>query len=198
MNYPIFNRKFFLLVFNLYFSFSLLATAIKAQDLHHSAFISPVIKFQSILDHTSYTGGARFGWVINDRFVIGGGFYSSLNSIPTDIVDSQNGKNVLLKFNMGGLEFEYIFIKSELIHTSLLFFGGGGGLYFSTQPNNSYSRNILVWEPEFYSEIKIEKWLRCGIGVGYRFITYTNDSSDPDGININGLFGLFIIKFYTE
>ena len=194
-NYLNLGRKFFLLIFN---SFLLFSTAIFAQDSRQGAFISPIIKFQSVLHQASYTGGARFGWVINDRYVLGGGFYSSLNSIPTDIIDSQKGNKVLLNFNMGGLEFEYIFIRNKFIKTSLVFFGGSGGLHFSDQPNNSYSKNILVWEPELHSEIKIKRWLRCGIGAGYRFITYTNDSSDPYGININGLFGLFSIKFCTE
>ena len=194
-NYPNLGRKFLLLIFN---SFLLFSTAIFAQDSHQGAFISPIIKFQSISNHASYAGGARFGWIINDRFVLGGGFYGSLNSTPNYIIDSQKDNKVLLNFNMGGLELEYILIKSDFIQTSLVFFGGGGGLYFSDQPNNSYSKNILVWESELHSEIMIERWLRCGIGAGYRFITYTNDSSDPYGININGLFGLFTIKFCTQ
>jgi len=194
-SYILLSGKFFLLIFNLYFLFS---TAIMAQNSNQSAFISPVIKFQSISNHASYISGARFGWVINDRFILGGGFYGSLNAIPTDIIDSQKGNKVLLNFNMGGLEFEYIFIRSEFIKTSFVFFGGSGGLHFSDQPNNSYSKNILVWEPELYSEIKIVRWFWCGLGAGYRIITYTNDPSDPYGININGLFGLLIIKFCTE
>lgn len=201
MSRKIFNKEYFSSIFKLYFLFSFFTTIIAAQDSQHSAFISPVLKFQSVFDRVSYTGGVKFGWVINNRIVIGGGFYSSLNSLLTNFGNSSDNKNVLLSFNMGGLEMEYIFFNSEFNHTSFLFFSGGAGLYYSTPDNNQTnyaSESFLVWEPQLYSEINLRSWLRIGMGAGYRFISYTNYLTPKNGEELKGLFGLLVIKFTTK
>ena len=196
-----FNKKFIHPVRNFYLLFLVFSTTAIAQESRQDAFISPVFKFQSAFNHASYVGGVRFGWVINNKIVIGGGFYSSLSSLLAGTPNSTDNPEALLSFNMGGLEVEYIFFKNESNHTSFLFFSGGSGLYYTTPDKsriNYSSETFLVWEPQIYSEVNLQKWLRIGVGVGYRFVSYTNQPAIRNGEQLKGMFGLLEIKFCTN
>jgi hypothetical protein len=182
----------------LFLSFVILSIPVVAQGTKNSAFISPVIKYQSILNHSSFCSGARFGWVINGRFVLGAGFYASLNSIPFTMINSQN---TILNFNMGGLEFEYLFIKSNLLKVSVSFFSGAGGLNISTigaSTTNLSNENYLVWEPQILNSMKLISWMDLSLGIGYRFITFTDGTSGKNATNLKGLFGAVSFKFIFE
>lgn len=169
-----------------------------AQRSKYGAFIEPVMKIQSVLNQTSFTTGARFGFVIHERFSIGGGYYASLNSLPIAPI---NSRNALLHFNMGGLELESMLIDFEPVRLSVLLFAGAGALYKSASANSDIqfsTDNFLAWEPLLISNTNILNWLNINVGLGYRIITHTHGAATTDADILKGLFGIVAFKIHTR
>lgn len=169
-----------------------------AQHSEYGAFIEPTVKIQSILDQTSFITGARFGFVIHDRFSIGGGYYASVNSLPVPKVNSQDA---VVHFNVGGLELETLLLQFDKTRISISFFAGAGAFYRSASSNNdiNFSKtNFLTWEPELSSEIEILQWLRLNLGIGYRFISYTRGISNTEADCLKGTFAVIAFRFHTK
>ena len=108
-------KNFFILLFT---GLLLVTTKSYSQQNDNSAFGAPVIKFTSLVGQSAVLVGGRFGWVINKSIVLGGGIYGLINTVNTNVTDPISGQNVMLGFNCGGLEFEYIFFHDEPIHAS--------------------------------------------------------------------------------
>lgn len=130
-------------VFILFFSYSLRAQ----QNNDNSAFGAPVIKYTSLVGQNAILVGGRFGWMIDKSIVLGGGIYGLVNKVNTNITDPISGQNVILGFNCGGLEFEYIFLADEPVHGSIDMLFAGGGATYSVEnknvPHTSYfSQNL--------------------------------------------------------
>ncbi|MCL4551215.1 MAG: hypothetical protein M1495_21905 [Bacteroidetes bacterium] len=181
------------LLFLLYYSFN-----IYAQRSEYGASIEPSFKVQSILGQTSFTTGARFGFVIHEHFSIGGGYYASVNSLAVPKVNSQDA---VVHFNMGGLELETLLLKFDQTRISVSFFAGSGAFYKSASSNsniNFSTNNFLAWEPELSSEIEILQWLRLNLGLGYRFISYTKGVSNSDADCLKGTFAIVAFSFHTK
>ena len=167
------------------------ASNLSAQN-KFGAFGAPVIKYTSIYNQNALILGGKFGLVINESIVIGGGFYGNINRIHTDFTDKLSGQKVMLNMNYGGLEFEYILFPHSLIHGTVGILLAGGGLYFGvldkSVPHNSYSKlDLLVYEPSVNIEFNSLRWLHVDLNMSYRIIT--SYSRVAYGISKNDLAG---------
>ncbi len=190
-------KKFLIFLFA---GFLLITTKSFSQQNINSAFGAPVIKFTSLVGQNAVLAGGRFGWVINKSIVLGGGIYGLVNSVNTNVTDPISGQNLLLGFNCGGLEFEYVFFSEKPIHASVdMLFAGGGVTYAvgnKNVPHTSYfSQNLLVWEPQINIEFKIVDWFHLAAGASYRMITSYKDYYGVSSNDLKGLTGLLTFKF---
>ena len=166
----------------------------------YSAFGAPSIKYASFLNQSALILGGKFGFVINDNIVIGGGFYGMINDVHTGFIDFPSGQNMVMNFNYGGLELEYIFLPGSLIHGSLEILLAGGGLYYAVSdnslPHDNYAKlNLLVYEPSFNIEYNALNWLRIVLNMSYRMITsYDFVSYGVNKKDLNGLSVGLILK----
>jgi hypothetical protein len=76
-------------------------------------------------------------------------------------------------------------------------FGEAGG---GSWDNNRtmYSTATFVIEPAANVEVNILKWLRLGVGVGYRIVTGIDTNINGrvyDNSTVSGIFGVGTIKF---
>lgn len=154
----------------------LTAPVVLPQKIENGAFGSPVIRYTSLLNQSSVIAGGRFGWVINKSIVLGGGFYGLVNNVNAGFKDKLSGQDVIMGFNFGGLELEYIFFPQSDVHFSVDMLFAGGGLYFSVAdkniPHDSYfSQDLLVWEPSINLEINTLSWLKTDLNFSYRIIS---------------------------
>lgn len=179
-------------------------TLIPAGEIHSGGFGALVVKVGAIDGETAVLFGGRGGWVINRTFVIGGGGYGY-----TDMM--QHNQSMVadtgISFGYGGLELEYLFSSSNVVHATVMTLIGAGGFAVMRRsaygPDNDfntlYSTSCFVFEPAVNVEVNILTWLRLGIGGGYRFVTgieagigaktYDNNST------VSGLFGAATLKF---
>ena len=167
-------------IFGISFTILLLSfTSILSAQNKYGAFGAASLRYSSMSNQNVLILGGRFGLIINESIVIGGGFYGTINGINTNSFDQLSGQNVMLNMNYGGLELEYIFFPHSLIHGSIGILLAGGGLYFgvpdNSVPHNSYSKfDLLVYEPSANIEINTLKWLHIDLNVSYRIITSYN------------------------
>lgn len=192
------NIKLFLFFFAI--GVACIVNPIFSQQLDGGAFGAPVVKFSSIAGQNATLAGGRFGWVIDSNIVLGGGIYALASRVKTNIVDPISGQDVLLNFNCGGVELEYIFFPGNYIHASAdMFFAGAGTTYGVSNKNvphtDYYSQNLLLFEPQVNIEFNIVDWLHIDTGVSYRICIPPGTDSfyDTGGIGLHDLQGLSVL-----
>jgi hypothetical protein len=186
------NIKLFLQFF---FALAVLfAKPIFPQQLDGGAFGAPVVKFGSMAGQNAILTGGRFGWVIDSSIVLGGGIYALESRVKTNIVDPISGQDILLGFNCGGIELEYIFFPGSKIHYSVDMFIAGAGTTYGVAnknvPHSSYfSQNLLLVEPQVNIEFNIVNWFHLDTGVSYRICVPPGTDSfyDTGGIGLHDL-----------
>lgn len=167
-------------IFRISFIILLLSfTSILSAQNKYGAFGAASLRYTSMSNQNVFILGGRFGLIINESIVIGGGFYGTINGINTNSIDQPSGQKVMLNMNYGGLELEYIFFPHSLIHGSIGILLAGGGLYFGVSDksatHNSYSKfDLLVYEPSVSVEFNTLEWLHIDLNVSYRIITSYN------------------------
>lgn len=171
-----------------------------AQSNSYGAFGAVSFKYSSIANQNAAFVGGRFGWIINNRIVLGGGYYALLGSKISNYIDHLNGGSPSFNFNYGGLELEYIFLSEKPLHFSISMLFAGGGLYFnppsiSLPHENYFSQDLLVWEPALNIEANSVKWLHIDLSLSYRLIsslqdTYGITKADLKGFAVGIIFKL--------
>ncbi len=181
-------------------------TLIPSDDFTSGGFGAPVIKVGSIDGDVGVLVGGRGGWVINRTFVIGGGGYGwTQNMHMLSTFERDTG----VSFGYGGLELEYLIQSDEIVHATVMTLIGAGGFTvmerFGGTGGNDWDDNrslyntaTFVIEPAANVEVNILKWLRIGVGVGYRFVTGIDANINGrvyDNSTVSGVFGVGTIKF---
>lgn len=188
------------IIFLVLFS-ALLSTSLIAQeetlfgDLNHSGgYGGPVWKIGQFGDESGMLSGGRGGWIINHTFAIGGGGYNSIIDISTG--QKRNNSDLVMKFNYGGFEFEYIKHSDRLIHWTIhTLIGGGSVKLFEEDTDDEIEKDrFFMIEPSINADFNINKWFRVGLGVSYRAALGV-DSDFLSDSDLSGLSGLIILKF---
>jgi hypothetical protein len=169
----------------------LLSAAAYTQDCENGAFGAPVFKYTRLAGEPALITGVNGGWIINKRIVLGAGYYVLTSNVSSDYTDTEYNQNLLLDFNYGGLQFEYLLLYESRYNVTLNMLLGGGGLsFYLNDINRKFSgRNLLVWEPQLNFEIELYEWLHADAGISYRMISaykevYGISENDLQGINI--------------
>lgn len=169
----------------------ILSTTSFSQNFESGAFAAPVLKFTRLINQSSLLLGVKGGWIINKKIVLGAGYYASAGGVKTTYIDNQSNQNIMMNFNYGGLEFEYLLFDDTGFNISLdMFFGGGGQNFSIGNVNKNYGNaSLLVWEPQLNLEYKLYDWLHTDAGISYRLISgnyvlYSVTRDDMQGIDI--------------
>lgn len=171
-------------------------------EIHNGGYGAPVLKVTTINGAAGVLIGGRGGWIINHCFVIGGGGYGLATGIdapefssPADIAS----RDLDIEFGYGGLELEYIFRPSKLVHGTIGFMLGGGGIGYYEENDDGDTESliddeVLVIEPAVAAELNVVNWMRIDGGVSYRAVSGL-DMPGLDNGDMSGLAGFLIFKF---
>jgi len=108
--------------------------------------------------------GVYGGWLVNKRFLLGGGIY---------------GKTTGATIGYGGLVVEYFIDPNRLVNVSVKGLVGGGGTTVG------WNDPFFVLEPEVKLSLNITDWMRLGFGGGYRYIRSSFDNDALSGLSAN-------------
>ena len=122
------------------------------EGLENGWYVAGSVKFSEVDGRFANFVGPYGGWLINHKFLLGGGGYGLTN---------QRG----LEMGYGGLVLEYFINPSSLVNVSVKGLIGGG----STSWN--WEDPFFVAEPEVKVNLNVTEFFRIGFGGGYRFVS---------------------------
>lgn len=177
------------------------AIAVQAQEtlvgdgFHSGGYGGPVWKVGSVNGKTGLFAGGRGGWIINHKFVIGGGGYGIITEVETELT-SADGKTLFLDMDYGGFEMEYIHNSDKLIHwTFHTMLGSGSVKLVENDPRNHIDDDkMFIIEPSLNVVFNIMSWFRIGVGMSYRAV-FGVEMADISSADLGGPSGLIILKF---
>lgn len=147
-------------------------------EVDHGGFGGPVVRFTQINGDFGVLTGGRGGWIVNHRFVLGGGGFGLANKIE---VESES-EATRLEMGYGGGMVEVIIASDALIHLSAECLIGAGGL---TSPELSEDDAFFVMEGGANILLNVTKFFRLGLGGSYRHV----QGADFRGIESGDLSG---------
>jgi hypothetical protein len=170
-------------------------------DPGNGAFGATSIKVTKMLGQSAAILGGRFGWVLDDQFVLGGGVYALAGGVNANFIDPVSGEEVRMNFNYGGLQLEYIFLAQDVVHASIDVLISGAGTYYSvpdqSKPHTSYfTQSFTIYEPEINLEFTLLNWLHLDASGSYRFVTgFDNNFENITANDIQGFSGILTFRF---
>ena len=158
---------------------------------------APTVAITSVNDQVAAIVGGQGGWVINNRFVIGGAG-RGLASRPST---SFRGEAADVQMGYGGLLLEYIGASSELVHYGGSVVIGGGAAqivdedfvdFRDDSPLNQ--SGFFVTEAGPWMELNVTSFFRLSLGGGYRLIRGADLRGASDD-SLSGPYGQLSFRF---
>ena len=122
------------------------------EGLENGWFVAGSVKFSEVDGQFANFVGPYGGWLINHKFLVGGGGVGLTNRHPFEM-------------GYGGLVLEYFINPKSLVNVSVKGLIGGG----STSWN--WENPFFVAEPEVKVNVNVTDFFRVGFGGGYRFVS---------------------------
>lgn len=158
-------------------------------EMRHGFYVAPSFQLTHWQDRSGVMVGGKAAWVLNQKFGIGLAGYGLTSRNNIGEVFPYN--NVFLQVGYGGILLEYTPMPAQLLHFSFpIVIGLGGAAYTNDAVGNntsgSYSYEVyqtdtfFIVEPGIQAELNLAKFLRAGLGVGYRFAQGVDLSTSTD------------------
>ncbi len=199
----------------------LLFTAPLAAQQHETLFGSPVehggfgglvSKLTSIKGEAGLMMGGYGGWLIDHKFMIGGGGYGLVTNVrasaEAEAAYSPYNEPLYVDFGYGGLMLEYIFAPSRLLHVNVQALIGAGGVTHRTYHYENFFDHdgsdvqqygskdaVFVTEPAINVELNVTEWFRIAAGGSYRFVNGVNEVRGVSDGDLSGPSGTLALKF---
>ncbi len=171
--------------------------------INHSGFYgATTLKFSSIKSNFAFLMGGYGGWYVNKHLLIGGGGFGLIgNNIAVEnndkvVPDNQVPENVFLSYDLsyGGFMLEYTLNSDQLVHSSFNILVGGGTVEQKPEKGSSLAKSsVFVLEPTAYAEVNVVRFIRMGVGLGWRMVTGSHTRGITNG-ELSNLCGNFTIK----
>lgn len=177
------------------------------KDIESGGYGGPSVRFTQIDGDFAVLSGGEGAWIINHRFVLGGGGYGLANSKTITEADA-TGDPVTGKLEMGygGGMIGLIIQSDALVHAAVDVLIGGGGM---TTAKHASDDVFFVVEPAAHIMLNVTSFCRVGLGASYRYVRGAGygglDDGDPaakdagygrlDDDGLSGLSWGFVAKF---
>ncbi|MDZ7724725.1 MAG: hypothetical protein U5R06_18425 [candidate division KSB1 bacterium] len=169
--------------------------------IHHSGgYGGPVVRFTEIGPNSDMgvIVGGRGGWIINHKFILGGGGYGlTTEHNPADWEPTDFQTDYRLNVGYGGIFLGYTQNSDQVLHYTVETMIGWGGVNYSRfdveqDPDNGDS--FFVLEPGVNLEVNVTSFFRVGIGATYRYIQGVDYYSITNE-DLSGVSGQIIFRF---
>jgi hypothetical protein len=147
-------------------------------DIKMTYFVGPVIKVTRLIDKYELYTGLRAGMLYNDKFgfgLAGGGF------VTEELINGLNKAGEMAELNTvvvyGGFSVDYLLHTNSPVSVSFPMLVGAAGLILFGQHeglNGVLDEEMVeggvffIYEPSVCLELTMTKFLRTGVGIGYR------------------------------
>jgi hypothetical protein len=172
------------------------AETLVGSNVAHGGFGGPVARLTRFNGQTGVMLGGRGGWIIDHRFVIGGGAYGLVGSAITVPYAPPAGGSAYLTFGYGGLELQYIERPLRLTHLTLSLLIGVGGAEYRQGGGGQLtpSSTLFVAEPGAGIQLNLTRGIRLSATGSYRFVSGVRLSGLANG-DLSGLAAALGVEF---
>lgn len=170
----------------------------------HGGYGGPVFKYTQIGPNNTdaFLAGGQGGWIIDHKFIIGGGGYGLASKVTADWYDLRTyvgePEPYVLDFGYGGLLLGFISNSDDLVHYELFSILGAGGVDYRVDGdyNNDTSTGdaLFVAEPGINVMLNVADFFRVGVGATYRFVQGV-DLPELVNDDLSGFSAQIIFKF---
>lgn len=196
-------KRFFLLFILLTLSVTAKEQTLLSGHMDHGGYGGPVFKYTQVGPNNAdgILIGGQGGWIIDHKFVLGGGGYGLVNNVTADWYDvytfAGEPSQYVLDFGYGGLLLAFISNSDDLVHYELFSIIGSGGVNYRLKDDYTDSNNgdaLFVAEPGVNVMLNVTKFFRIGVGGTYRFVQGV-DLAGLTNDDLGGFSGQIILKF---
>ncbi|MCP4133393.1 MAG: hypothetical protein GY754_20665 [bacterium] len=167
-----------------------IATLVDPGEMDYSWYAAPVVRYGQFGNINGLLAGARGGFILNRKLVLGAGGCGYPGSHKRGINSGEG--HVYLGY--GGFMCEYYFFPKQIVHLSLGLLTGAGGIYYKVDGGSSDSSAFFVMEPEINLFLNVTEFFRVGIGAAYRFVRGIDTAGVSDS-NYRGFSGHIVFAF---
>ncbi len=174
-------------------------TIFKKDRIKHGAYVGLGFNYAKVNDDNAIFIGAKGGWVVDHKVVIGFAGYGFLNDRHFNAGNDDINTN--LAGGYGGFMLEYIILPHAPVHISIPLLLGAGGIAHTNNWDmnfwDEYSNKadaFFVMEPGIEVEFNLIKFMRLSLGLNYR-ITTNIQLENTDKNALNGLSTGITLKF---
>lgn len=172
-------------------------------NVKHGGYGAPEVKVTSFTRDAAVLAGGQAGWIIDRRYVLGlAGYGLATAHSPTEELLRPEGPS-RIAFGYGGVRLAWVHHPERMVHVSVGMLVGAGGVSVVTHDiagGRYYTHNsdaFFAFEPTTELELNVARFMRVSAGVGYRFISGTEEpglhTSDMSGVagGVAFKFGVF-------
>jgi len=141
---------------------------------------APVQRWSRVTGRSVLFSGLEGGWIVNHRFVLGAAGYGlatqNIRNDGSTLRDSK-GRSPVVEMGYGGVTLGYVAQPMRLTHLTFQALIGGGGLTYDVEDiagirsEDAPADGFFVAEPSVHGELNVSRFLRIGVGGGYRFVS---------------------------
>lgn len=151
--------------------FSQTTTYSPLQKIPLTGYVAPDIKMGLVNEEFGYFLGGEAGLVLLDQYTLGAGVYGLAPGTPADGLHKKHEVHL----NYWGGFLEYTFVPYELVHGGFRVFLGPGIL--DLDGISAKSDPILVFEPAWFFEGNLNRYIQIGWGFSYRAVFGSDEDS---------------------
>ncbi len=165
-------------------------------QVEHGGFGGPDLRLTTINGNITLLMGGRGGWIINHRFVLGGGGCGVVENVKAKRF---TGDSLYVNFGYGGGFLEWVMRSDDLLHVTFSTFLGGGNVMLSgdhhaaDEASNSHD-GVFVGELNANLELNVVTWFRINFGAGYRYVSGVSTTGFKNS-DFGGPTGTVVLKF---
>lgn len=158
----------------------------------------PEVRLTSLDGDTEVLVGGRGGWVVNHRFVLGGGGYGLATTHYLDV--PEGARRLRLEGGYGGLLLEYFVRPQDLVHVSVGTIIGAGGVAVLEGSRHDHTQDSLdetaffVAEPMVGITLNLTTFAQIGLEASYRFVSGSSLDAVSDA-DLSGPAGGLLLRF---
>jgi hypothetical protein len=156
------------------------AETLVGSNVAHGGFGGPVARVSRFNGQTGVILGGHGGWILDHRFVIGGGAYGLVGTAITVPYVPPAGGTAYLTFGYGGLELQYFVRPLRLTHLAFSLLIGVGGAEYRQGGGGQLtpSSTLFVAEPGAGIQLNLTRGIRLSATGSYRMVS---------GVRLSGL-----------
>jgi hypothetical protein len=146
-----------------------------SRPIHSGGYGAPVVSYTRFADRDSVLMGGRGGWILNHRFVLGGGGFGLATPARQNAGALPEQADYQHTFGYGGLWLEYLVAPMNVVHGSVgTLIGAGGITYQRFRPEalagDVETTSVFVLDPVAGVEVNVTTFLRIAVQAGYRVV----------------------------